>query len=56
VADGGGFTDRPLLIAAAALVAVIVEFRLRPRLAGGRPAPIPGARAVVQGGGSGAVP
>ena len=42
VADGGGLTDRPLLIAAAALVAVIVEFRLRPPASRpARPAPIP---------------
>ncbi len=56
VADGGGLTDRPMLIAAAALVAVIAEFRLRPPQVGGQAAPIPGARAVIQGGGSGALP
>jgi hypothetical protein len=49
VADDAALTDRPLLIAAAALVAVIVEFRLRPPQTGGRQAPIPGVRAAIQG-------
>jgi hypothetical protein len=56
VADGGGLSDRPLLIAAGALVAVIVEFRLRRPQAPARPAPIPGGRAAIQGGGSGGMP
>jgi hypothetical protein len=56
VADGGALTGRPLLIAAAALVAVIVEFRRRPPRPAGRPAPIPGARPAIQGGGSAGMP
>jgi tRNA A-37 threonylcarbamoyl transferase component Bud32 len=56
VADGGGLTDRPLLIAAAALVAVIVEFRRRPPRPASHPAPIPRARPAIQGGGSGGMP
>ena len=53
---GGGLAGRPLLIAAAALVAVIVEFRRRPPRPAGRPAPIPRARPAIQGGGSGGMP
>jgi hypothetical protein len=56
VVNGGGLTGRPLLIAAAALVAVIVEFRRRPPQPAGRPAPIPRARPAIQGGGSGGMP
>ena len=56
VADGGGLTGRPLLIAASALVAVIVEFRLRPPQPAGRPAPIPRAHPAIQGGGPGGMP
>jgi hypothetical protein len=55
VADGG-LSARPLLIAAAALVAVIVEFRRRPPAPASRPAPIPQARPAIQGGGSGGMP
>ena len=53
VADSGGLTDRPLLIAAAALVAVIVEFRRRSPGPVVQPAPIPGPQPAIQGGGSG---
>ena len=53
VADSGGLTDRPLLIAAAALVAVIVEFRRRSPGPVAQPAPIPGPQPAIQGGGSG---
>lgn len=49
VAGSAVLTDRPLLIAAAALVAVIVEFRLRPPQTGGHQAPIPGVRAAIPG-------
>ena len=56
VSDNPALTDRPLLIAGSALVAVIVEFRLRPPQTGGRQAPIPQARAAIQGGGSAAMP
>ena len=52
VADGG-LSARPLLTAAAALVALIVEFRRRPPAPAGRPAPIPQARPAIQGGGPG---
>jgi hypothetical protein len=52
----GGLTGRPLLIAAAALVAVIVEFRQRPPAPAGRPAPIPRAQPAIQGGGSAGMP
>jgi hypothetical protein len=55
VADGG-LSGRPLLIAAAALVAVIVEFRRRPPAPAGRRAPIPRARPAIQGGGPGGMP
>ncbi len=53
---GGGLSGRPLLIGAAALVAVIVEFRQRPPQPAGRPAPIPSAQPAIQGGGSGGMP
>jgi eukaryotic-like serine/threonine-protein kinase len=53
IADGGGLTDRPLLIAAAALIAVIIEFRRPPPGPAAQPAPIPGPRPAIQGGGSG---
>jgi len=56
VADGGGLGDRPLLIAAGALVAVIVEFRVRRPQDPVPPAPIPGGRAAIQGGGPGGIP
>jgi hypothetical protein len=56
VVDGAGLTDRPLLIAAAALVAVIAEFRRRPPGPASQPAPIPRARPAIQGGGSGGMP
>jgi eukaryotic-like serine/threonine-protein kinase len=56
VADDGGLTARPLLIAAAALVAVIVEFRRRPPRPAHWPAPIPGARRAIQGSESGGMP
>jgi hypothetical protein len=56
VSDRGGLSDRPLLIAAGALVAVIVEFRVRRPQAPAPPAPIPGGRAAIQGGGSGGMP
>jgi hypothetical protein len=56
VADRGGLTDRPLLIVAGALVAVIVEFRLRPSQPPVRPASIPDGWAAIQGGGSGGMP
>ncbi|TMK74308.1 MAG: serine/threonine protein kinase [Actinobacteria bacterium] len=55
VADGG-LSARPLLIVAAALVAVIVEFRRRPPAPAGRPAPIPQARPAIQGGAPGGMP
>jgi eukaryotic-like serine/threonine-protein kinase len=55
VADGG-LSGRPLLIAAAALVAVILEFRRRPPRPAGRSAPIPRARPAIQGGGPGGMP
>jgi hypothetical protein len=55
VAADGGLGDRPLLIAAAALVVVMIEFRRRsPRPP--RSVPIPGARPAIQGGGSGGMP
>jgi hypothetical protein len=47
VADGG-LAGRPVLIAAAAVAAVIVEFRRRPPHPAGRPAPIPHARPAIQ--------
>lgn len=56
VVTEGGLTGRPVLIAAAALVAVIVEFRRRPPQPAGRLAPIPRARPAIQGGGSGGMP
>jgi eukaryotic-like serine/threonine-protein kinase len=52
----GGLTGRPVLIAAAAVAAVIVEFRRRPPRPAGRPAPIPRARPAIQGGGPGGMP
>jgi hypothetical protein len=56
VAEGGGLTDRPLLIAAAAVVAVILEFRHRPPEPADQAAPVPRTRAAIQGEGWGAVP
>jgi hypothetical protein len=56
VAEGGGLTDRPLLIVAAAVVAVILEFRQRPAEPVDQPAPAPRTRAAIQGEGWGAVP
>jgi hypothetical protein len=56
VAEGGGLTDRPLLIVAAAVVAVILEFRQRPAEPVDQPAPVPRTRAAIQGEGWGAVP
>lgn len=52
----GGLSGRSLLIAAAALVAVILEFRRRPPRPAGRQAPIPRARPAIQGGGPGGIP
>jgi hypothetical protein len=48
VADGG-LAGRPALLAAAAVAAVIAEFRLRAPGPMGRRAPIPGVRAPIQG-------
>ena len=55
VADGG-LSGRPLLIAAAALVAVILEFRRRPPRPAGAAGADPRARPAIQGGGPGGMP
>jgi hypothetical protein len=44
----GGLAGRPVLIAAAAVAAVILEFRRRPPRPEGRRAPIPHARPAIQ--------
>jgi hypothetical protein len=49
VVGDGGLAGRPALLAAAAVVAVIVEFRLRAPGPMGRRAPIPGVRPPIPG-------
>lgn len=49
VVGGGGLAGRPVLIAAAGLAAVIVEFRWRPPRPAGQLAPIPRARPAIKG-------
>jgi eukaryotic-like serine/threonine-protein kinase len=52
----GGLSGRPLLIAAAALAAVILEFRRRQPRPAGLSAPIPRARPLIPGGVPGGMP